>query len=67
MVRVYGPCIEPDGMELYNDQFEAPCPTCGKPALHHCFEQVDCGCLNPYHTIDCNHCGHSSGYDFLPD
>jgi len=65
MVWVYGGCIEPGGMELDDERYEAPCPTCGKPARHHYFQQLDGGCINPYHTIDCDHCGHSSGYDFL--
>lgn len=65
MVRVYGACIEPGGIELDNDHDDAPCPTCRKPARHHYFEQVDGGCINVHHTIDCDHCGHRSGYDFL--
>lgn len=64
-MRVYGGCIEPGGMELDNERYAGPCPDCAKPARHHYFQQLDGGCINPYHTTDCPHCGHSSGYDFL--
>ncbi|PJG47222.1 hypothetical protein CAF53_02425 [Sphingobium sp. LB126] len=63
-MRVYGGCIEPGGYELENERVTAPCPDCGKPARHHHFERAE-GSLNRYHTIDCDHCGHESGYDFL--
>lgn len=67
MARVYGPCIEPGGMELDDEYFEAPCPSCGELARNHVFQQVHGGSINAYHTIDCDHCGHSNGYDFMPD
>jgi len=67
MVRGYGSCIESGGMELDDERFEAPCPSCGELARHHYFQQLDGGSINAYRTIDYDHCGHSSGYDFFPD
>ena len=64
MTRAYGGCIEPGGMELDDERMTLPCPTCTKPARHHFFQRAE-GSLNSYHTIDCDHCGHRSGYDFL--
>ncbi|UXC92931.1 MULTISPECIES: hypothetical protein [Sphingobium] len=65
MVRVYDGCIEPGDMELNDECLGLPCPTCEKLACHHYFQQFDGGRINLYHTIDCDHCGHSSGYEFL--
>lgn len=59
-----GDIVEPGGAEL-DTEFDAPCPDCGKPARHDLFERNDCGCINLYHTIDCPHCGHRSGFDDL--
>lgn len=61
-MRVYGGCIEPGGMELDDDWWEAPCPECRKPARHGHVQQLEGGWINAYFPISCEACGLHEGF-----
>lgn len=56
--------VEPEGMDLRDERWEAPCPRCGKAADHGYLERAE-GSINVYRTIACGHCGHHAGFDWL--
>lgn len=64
-MRVYGKTIEPGGMELEDEQWEAPCPRCNAQAEHGYVERLEGGSINLYHTVACTACGHHAGFDFM--
>lgn len=56
MTRVYGGCVEPDGMELDDETYAIECPNCGCEAVGRTAEAAKCGSINVYHTWSCGHC-----------
>ena len=58
MTRVYGPCIEPDGMELESDCSPTSCPKCGKEAKYSAWQELEGGSINFYEETVCGHCGY---------
>jgi hypothetical protein len=64
-MRVYGGCIEPGGMELEDDRWEAPCPRCGANAQHGYLQRLEGGCINAYNTVRCRACGYERGFDWV--
>lgn len=61
MVRVYGGCVEPEGMELEDETYEVSCPVCDKPAKRRHWEDAAGGSINQHSYTDCPHCGHFEG------
>lgn len=61
-MRVYGGCIEPDGMDLETEWWTAPCPKCEAPARHGHVEQLEGGCINAYFPVSCKACGLHEGF-----
>ena len=62
-IRVFGRSVEPGGMELDNERFEAECPAClHERARYHSWESAESGTINQHWSIDCPACGYS-----LPD
>ena len=61
MTRVYGGCIEPEGMDLEDSYETHPCPDCGSPALHWWLRRAEGGSLNIYSAMRCSACGLQRG------
>lgn len=61
--RVFGRGVEPGGMDLDDEHFEAECPACShERARYHSWESAGSGTINQHWSIDCPACGYS-----LPD
>ena len=61
-MRVYGGCIEPGGMELDDDTYEAKCPECGSEhARKRSWQGCEGGSINNYWSLNCEDCGYSDG------
>ena len=57
---VYGPGIEPGGMQLENQRCEVPCPAC--PHQHaqlHLWESADAGSIEQHEHLWCPACGYT--------
>src|SRR5690606_18569645 len=65
MTRVYGGCVEPDGLDLDNDLQVIACPKCDGEAYERFWAACEGGSIHQYHTIICTECGHAEGD--LPD
>ena len=61
MTRVYGGCIEPEGMDLDDEHGTEPCPRCDTPAHRWTCERVEGGAFNVYSGMHCAACGHHTG------
>ena len=61
MTLVYGPGVEPGGMELDNEHRTVPCPKCGQPAHHWFCERAEGGSINIYGGTSCAACGFEIG------
>ncbi|GJI98155.1 hypothetical protein RugamoR57_48730 [Duganella caerulea] len=58
MTTVYGPGVEPGGMELDNETLIDACKECGGPICQYRFwETLDGGCINRHWSVYCPDCG----------
>lgn len=62
---VFGKTVEPGGMALEDDRWEAPCPRCKSTAEHDHVERFESGSINIYNTVACTPCGYHAGFDFM--
>ena len=59
--RVFGPGVEPDGMDLDDNHDEVQCPACKGKAIARYWEACEGGAINAYNNIHCTVCGHFEG------
>lgn len=59
--RVFGPGVEPGGMDLDDNQYEVQCPACKGNAIARYWEACEGGAINAYNNIHCTVCGHFEG------
>lgn len=60
MTMVYGPGVEPGGMQLDDDTYIDECEECGSPNCRYRYWQtLDGGSINQHWSSDCPDCGAS--------
>lgn len=59
--RVFGPGVEPGGMDLDDNHNEVQCPACKGKAIARYWEACEGGAINAYNNIHCTVCGHFEG------
>ncbi|MEJ3648158.1 hypothetical protein WDZ55_22375 [Pseudomonas bubulae] len=59
--RVFGPGVEPGGMDLDDNHDEVQCPACKGKAIARYWEACEGGAINAYNNIHCTVCGHFEG------
>ncbi|MHC5208911.1 hypothetical protein [Pseudomonas chlororaphis] len=59
--RVFGPGVEPCGMDLDDNHDEVQCPACKAKAIARHWEACEGGTINAYSNIHCTVCGHFEG------
>lgn len=65
---MYGPGVEPGGMELDDDTMVDDCEECGGLNCRYRFWQtLDGGCINTHWSIRCPDCGFSDSDPYADD
>lgn len=59
--RVFGPGVEPGGMDLDDNHDEVQCPACKGKAIARYWEACEGGAINAYNNIHCTVCGQFEG------
>lgn len=59
--RVFGPGVEPGGMDLDDNHDEVQCQACKGKAIARYWEACEGGAINAYNNIHCTVCGHFEG------
>ena len=60
-IRVFGPGVEPGGMDLDENHDEVQCAACKGKAIARYWESCEDGAINAYNNINCTVCGHFEG------
>ena len=58
--RVWGGCVEPEGMDLDDGRYGGACPRRDRPAVRWHVERAD-GSINVHTGLRCDACGHHGG------